>query len=211
MVMIALEFIRADWMDRLFILAIFSNYLIFFGPSALSQIKQAIRRYNYRRKLRGWSEMAPIRVPGLSITVRQITAAETYPLRAAVLRAGMPVSAAIFAGDELPTTSHWGAFTPQGSLVAVASIFQAPLPTTELVGWQLRGMATDPSVRGQGYGSALLKCLIQRHRTEYPADVLWCNARIVAVGFYEAHGFEKRGSEFVIPTAGPHFVMVLWL
>lgn len=50
--MIGWEFLRADWMDRLFTLAILSNYLIFFGPSVVQSIRLAVRRAKYRRDSR---------------------------------------------------------------------------------------------------------------------------------------------------------------
>jgi membrane associated rhomboid family serine protease len=50
--MLAIEFIRTDWLDRLFILAIYSNYLIFFGPALISQVRQAVRRRAYLNKIR---------------------------------------------------------------------------------------------------------------------------------------------------------------
>lgn len=50
--LLGLDFVRSDWMDRFFTLAILSNYLVFFGPSLLSSLRQAWRRHEYRRKLR---------------------------------------------------------------------------------------------------------------------------------------------------------------
>ena len=38
-------------------------------------------------------------------------------------------------------------------------------------------------------------------------DLLWCNARVVALGFYERLGFVAEGPEFEIVPIGPHFVM----
>jgi hypothetical protein len=52
LVLLALDFLRVGWMDRFFTLAILSNYLVFFGPSLLSSLRQAWRRHEYRRKLR---------------------------------------------------------------------------------------------------------------------------------------------------------------
>lgn len=50
--MLGWEFLRSDWMQRLFTLAIFSNYLVFFGPSLINQIRQTIRRRKFQRDLR---------------------------------------------------------------------------------------------------------------------------------------------------------------
>ncbi len=43
------------------------------------------------------------------------------------------------------------------------------------------------------------------------AALAWCNGRSVARGFYERHGFEVRGEEFVIEGVGPHFVFTIKL
>jgi membrane associated rhomboid family serine protease len=52
MAMIGLEFVRSDWLDRFFIIAIFSNYLLFFGPAVLARIRQTIRKREFQRKMR---------------------------------------------------------------------------------------------------------------------------------------------------------------
>lgn len=51
--MLGIDFVRSDWMDRFFTLAIMSNYLVFFGPSLLATLRQAMRRREFRRKMRG--------------------------------------------------------------------------------------------------------------------------------------------------------------
>lgn len=37
---------------------------------------------------------------------------------------------------------------------------------------------------------------------------MWCNGRTVARGFYERHGYEAVGDEFVIEGVGPHHVFL---
>jgi hypothetical protein len=49
---LVLEMIRGTWMDRFFLLSIYSNYLVFFGPVYLSMIKQRMRRREFKRKMR---------------------------------------------------------------------------------------------------------------------------------------------------------------
>ncbi len=39
---------QGDWMDRFFLLAIYSNYLLFFGPTLIYRIQQWKRRRDYR-------------------------------------------------------------------------------------------------------------------------------------------------------------------
>ncbi|MBW8048806.1 MAG: GNAT family N-acetyltransferase [Cytophagales bacterium] len=73
--------------------------------------------------------------------------------------------------------------------------------------WRLRGMATIPEVRNQGCGSALLSECIKHIKRNGGAE-FWCNARIGAVKFYEAHGLVCIGEVFEIAGIGEHFVMV---
>lgn len=139
--------------------------------------------------------------------VRRITAAETIPLRLAILRPGLPAAAALFPRDDAESTRHLGAFNGP-CLVGIASIYDAPLPEQpEKAGaWQLRGMATSPEVRGRGFGRELvLRALSET--TAAGGALLWCNARIGAAAFYARLGFQIVGDEFDIPTAGPHLRM----
>ena len=143
--------------------------------------------------------------------IRAITAAETIAIRWPVLRPGFPRESAIFAGDELATAKHFGAFDGD-TLVGVASIYLAPLPERAdvLPAWQLRGMATLPEVRGRSFGCALLDACVA-HARAGRAALLWCNARTSAAAFYSKHGWQILGDEFDIPTVGPHFRMLLEL
>lgn len=44
------QFIRGDWGDRGYLLAIFSSYLLFFGPAALDQIRNRIRKRKWNQR-----------------------------------------------------------------------------------------------------------------------------------------------------------------
>ncbi len=50
--LLILRFLQFDWYGRIYLLAIYSNYLIFFGPALWGSIKQTIRREQYKRKLK---------------------------------------------------------------------------------------------------------------------------------------------------------------
>jgi GNAT superfamily N-acetyltransferase len=143
------------------------------------------------------------------ISVEEITAAETHPLRRAVLRAGDPASDVRFPQDELPGAFHLGAFV-DGELVGVASFALAATPYRDAaVGWQLRGMAVHSDQQGLGVGAAIIAAAAERVRAS-GARVLWCNARDTAIGFYEKLGFNVYGDGFVTGDTGlPHHVMLL--
>lgn len=140
-------------------------------------------------------------------TVRRIGAEETIDLRWVILRPGFPRETAIFAGDELTSTRHYGAFS-DGKLVGVASIYRVDFPDSREAenAWQLRGMATLEEVRGKGFGELLLEASVNGAR-EVGGALLWCNARVGAAAFYARFGWERVGEEFDIPTVGPHYRM----
>jgi GNAT superfamily N-acetyltransferase len=141
------------------------------------------------------------------IEIRPVTAEEVRPIRRRVLRAGLPRPNVRFEGDDAGDTLHVGAFL-EGRLVAAATVARRPPPddpSTDTA-WQVRGMATEPAMRGRGLGGELLERCI-RHVERLGGVVVWCNARIRAVPFYERHGFVRRGDVFEVVDLGPHVRM----
>lgn len=139
--------------------------------------------------------------------IRPITPAEARIVRLPVLRPGMSPEAAVFDHDDDPATRHFGAFEG-GKLVGVATFFPEPCPVRPRQrAWRLRGMATFPEMQGRGGGSRLVEEGLRVARADN-AELMWCNARVSARGFYERLGFATFGDEFVLPVAGPHYVMI---
>lgn len=46
------DLFRTDWIGRGYILAIYSNYLLFFGPALFASVQQALRRRKFRNQFR---------------------------------------------------------------------------------------------------------------------------------------------------------------
>jgi ribosomal protein S18 acetylase RimI-like enzyme len=69
-------------------------------------------------------------------------------------------------------------------------------------------MATDPAVRGAGAGRALITEGLARV-TAHGGDLVWCDARVPALGFYERMGFVVVTEEFDKPEGGPHRGMLI--
>ena len=143
--------------------------------------------------------------------IRAISAAETRPMRALLLRPGQPPENLVYPGDDHPDAFHGGAFDGD-RLVGIATIYpEAPpdeyrdlLPPGDA--FRLRGMATIPEERGKGHGRDLLEACFEHMRAK-DANLLWCNARIVALDFYRRMGLQTIGPEFEIEGIGAHFVM----
>ena len=140
------------------------------------------------------------------ISIRQTSAQAIRPLRHSVLRAGLPLEAAVFDGDEEATSRHLAALDQSGKLVGCASIVWRSF--NDEPAWQLRGMAIDDGLRGRGIGRLLLSRIELLVLDEGHSSTLWCNARTPAVGFYLAMGWKEFGEEFQVETAGPHYRMV---
>ncbi len=145
-------------------------------------------------------------------TVIELAAAQTHDLRRRVLRADTPSSDVEWSGDDLHTTVHLGV-AEVDAVVAISTWLASPSPDLEPhhVGIQLRGMATDPAMRGHGFGVKLLRAGIERAR-QSGADHVWANARSAVLNFYVAHGFEITSGEFEnADTAIPHRRILLRL
>lgn len=141
------------------------------------------------------------------VRIERVAAAAVRPLRATVLRPGGSPDSLIFPGDEDADSLHLAARDPGGEVHGIASLRVEQAPGAAGVhGWRLRGMATHPGRRGQGIGGRLLLACFRYVRAE-GGGVLWCNARVAAVGFYARHGLRREGGEFDIPGVGPHYVM----
>jgi GNAT superfamily N-acetyltransferase len=146
------------------------------------------------------------------IVIRQVGVAKVLDLRHKVLRAGLPIEAAHFEGDQAQTTLHLAAFQtnasghPGENPVACLSLMLNSFNGQPA--WQLRGMAVEPSLQRHGLGSRLLAHAEQAAAADGSVGLLWCNARLGATGFYQKMGWSIVSSEFNIPTAGPHVNMI---
>ena len=151
--------------------------------------------------------MADPQTAGLSVV--QLTADQTYPLRLVVLRSDTPGKDVAFAEDSLPGTVHLGV-RHGDRLVATSSWIPRPFaadPRHAAV--QLRGMATLHELQGTGLGGMLLNAGLTRAR-ESGAVLVWANARDAALEFYRRHGFRVVGEGFVDATTQlPHHVVVI--
>jgi GNAT superfamily N-acetyltransferase len=155
----------------------------------------------------------------VDLEVRLIPAAASYPLRQAVLRPHLGIDSVVWEGDEAPGTATFGAIDrATGAIVGVATAFPERAPfdlavsglcsvvERESATWRLRGMATREDLRGSGIGTRVLDSVLDYVAAE-GGLLIWCNARVSAVGFYERAGFSTWGDEWVLPTVGPHVVM----
>jgi len=138
------------------------------------------------------------------IQIKKITAEETYEIRLEILRKNIPLPFE-FNGDLDEETLHLGAFK-NGKLIAISSYMKANNPNFKGSQYQLRGMATLDKNQGLGAGKLMLQEAISILKAKN-IDCLWCNARIIAIKFYEKQGLQTFGDIFEIEYIGSHYVM----
>ena len=138
------------------------------------------------------------------IRIEEIAAEDTFGIRKSILREGMKLSHEM-KGDHDADTLHLGLYKSE-KLISVASFMQAQNPELKGRQYQLRGMATTNDCQGKGYGKMLLNSAEQVLKAK-KVDVIWCNARLVAIDFYKKMGYGTKGSMFEVAEVGPHYVM----
>ncbi len=145
----------------------------------------------------------------MSILEKQIIsidAEKIRPLRHSELRQGQPFSTTSYLLDNDKNTFHMACmFNDQ--VVTCATFY--PEETEKITSdnpYRLRGMATDANFRRKGFGRELMEASFQKLKL-FKADILWCNARLVAISFYKSLGFKIIGEIFDIKDIGPHYYM----
>lgn len=139
--------------------------------------------------------------------IKKIAASETYPLRHAILRQNEPIEKCIYPHDTDATTLHFGLFENE-LLVGIVSIFETKKDLFEDVKqFQIRGMAVLESHQKKGYGAVLIQHALDDYLKKEKEFLIWFNARVIAIGFYEKLGFETTGNAFEIVPIGMHYIM----
>ncbi|HZU73510.1 MAG TPA: GNAT family N-acetyltransferase [Acidimicrobiales bacterium] len=150
-------------------------------------------------------------MPAADVVTGRCSVEEILSLRARVLRPGQEITSARFDGDLSPTTAHFCAWAG-GEIVGVGTVWpEAPPWRPGGTGaWRLRGMATDPGWRSLGVGRLVLEAALGHVRAQ-GGNLLWCNARLRAVGFYQRAGLRTVGERWEEPGIGPHIAMEMHL
>ncbi len=131
---------------------------------------------------------------------------DCYPVRLEVLRKGFSIETTKFPSDYSPGSFHLGYFIDD-KLVGIVSCGENNFEyQEEKEAYQLRGMAILGEYQGKSIGMKLCE-RVEEIAKVFQKEILWCNARVSAVGFYEKLGYQKKGEEFSLPYAGSHYVM----
>ena len=138
--------------------------------------------------------------------IKVVAAKDIRPLRNLVLRPNLPIETTYYDLDNDIETFHLASIM-DNTIISIGTFY--PENDIELQtknGYRLRGMATDPKFRRKSAATKLMKESFVLLK-EKKCDVLWCNARLVAVEFYKYLGFKITGKIFDIPSIGPHYKM----
>ena len=138
--------------------------------------------------------------------IKVVAAKDIRPLRNLVLRPNLPIETTYYDLDNDIETFHLASIM-NNTIISIGTFY--PENDIELQaknGYRLRGMATHPKFRRKSAATKLMKESFVLLK-EKKCDVLWCNARLVAVEFYKSLGFKITGKIFDIPSIGPHYKM----
>ena len=116
----------------------------------------------------------------------EISHEATWEIRHQVLWPKKPLDYVKLPSD--PDGYHYGIQVDK-RLVSVISLF------VEGESARFRKFATLPNEQGKGYGSRLLRHVIQRANT-LGAKRIWCNARLKSTHFYKRFDMEEKGKGF---------------
>lgn len=139
--------------------------------------------------------------------VKRITPEQTRPLRHLVLWSHIEKEDdCVIDIDHRDDAFHLGVFV-DGELRCIGSFFAMFSPKISFEKqYRLRAMATHPEFHGKGLARELILHALEILK-EKEQDVLWCDARINAVGFYERLGFSQLDEVYDVPKIGPHKFM----
>ena len=142
----------------------------------------------------------------LKVNIRIVDAEIIRPLRHSELRKGQDFSTTSYLKDYELDTFHM-AYISNEKIVTCATFY--PEKSTKIKSenaYRLRGMATDSNFQRKGYASDLMEESFKKLKNR-DCDMVWCNARLVAVDFYKSVGFKITGEIFDIEGIGPHYYM----
>ena len=142
----------------------------------------------------------------LQVEINKVDAEKIRPLRHSELRKGQDYSTTSYLKDYEEGTFHMACIVDDKIVTCATFYAQTSMKMKSNNAYRLRGMATDSNFQRKGYARNLMvesfKELKKRN-----CDMLWCNARLVAVSFYESLGFKIKGELFDIAEIGPHYYM----
>ena len=142
----------------------------------------------------------------LKLKINKVNAEEIRSLRHSELRKGQDFSTTSYLKDHQSDTFHMACILIE-EIVSCATFYPEKIIQIKFDNpYRLRGMATDTKFQRNGYAKNLMIEAFKELKKR-DCDMLWCNARIVAVDFYKSVGFKIIGDLFNIKGIGLHYYM----
>ena len=142
----------------------------------------------------------------LKIEIKKIDAEEIRSLRHSELRKGQDFIETSYLKDHDRSTFHMACIIDNRAVSCATFYPEKSIKTQSRNAYRLRGMVTDINFQRKGYASELMKESFKELKKRQ-CDMLWCNARLVAIDFYNSVEFKVAGDLFDIEGIGPHYYM----
>ena len=145
------------------------------------------------------------------IEVRIIPSELTYLIRNKVLWPHKKLQNCKLLVDNKPHTYHIGSFLGK-ELISIGTFIREKHKDFDLKKnhYRLRAMATLQDFQGLSSGKSLLLYAINLLK-EKKTNLIWCDARVNAIPFYQKIGFKTQGNFYKIPQIGLHKLMYIYL
>ena len=140
------------------------------------------------------------------VEINKVDAEKIRSLRHSELRKGQDFSTTAYLRDYEEDTFHMACIVDEKIITCATFYPEKSIKIKSNNTYRLRGMATDANFQRKGYASELMKESFKELKKR-GCDILWCNARLVAVDFYKSIGFKIAGDLFDIAGIGPHYYM----
>ncbi len=146
-----------------------------------------------------------------NIEIKLIDPKLTHNIRSEVLWPHKDLKDCTINEDNLSNTFHLGVFL-NSNIVSIGTFIKEKNNTFKSINnqYRLRAMATSKIYQGKSMGYMLINFAIKYLR-EKNIKLLWCDARKVAIAFYEKSGFKTHGEYYLIPKIGLHKLMYIYL
>jgi len=142
----------------------------------------------------------------LQLEINKVDAEKIRYLRHSELRKGQDFSTTSYLNDYEIDTFHMACIVDDKIVTCATFYPEKSIKIKSKNAYRLRGMATDSRFTRKGYASNLIAESFKELKKR-DCDMVWCNARLVAVDFYKSVGFKIIGDLFDIEGIGPHYYM----
>ena len=142
----------------------------------------------------------------LQLKINKVKAEEIRSLRHSELRKGQDYSTTSYLKDYEDGTFHMACIVEDKIVTCATFYAEKSMKVKSNNAYRLRGMATDSNFQRKGYARNLMVESF-KELEKRDCDMVWCNARLVAVNFYKSVGFKIIGELFDIEAIGPHYYM----